>query len=559
MISGEQTVAVHEGERSINAVRWVLAFVGATLAIGSRAMEGGRSALIAIGIAGLVALIAAVMSWIPGWMAKIHVGPKLTVVVLQFLDIAASLGLVYVLSDLLPDAAWAVLTIPIVLASLRLNAVGVLWVWFISSLGYGALQQFDLVGRDNIPASTAEILERSAALLAVAAGVALLTRFLQAGWLEQAQLASEAEARLKSVQAIELAGREMRGRTPDEILMTCLHYVLDLGFEAATASAPNQPLRAVGNGDIVPADSVTEFLTVGVVELTEWNSPDGTIYSAAMIEQRSGTVISGWSLEPPGTLQAETLSELVAHASSGVELAGLMQQARYEADHDALTGLSNRARFDRKLREYTSKEQTVAMLFIDLDHFKRINDDHGHAMGDWALQQVSAILSELVDGLPARYGGDEFVAVLAGEKAMAAETLAVRLHEAVLAIATNRSVGEHKPIELSLSIGIAMAAGPVDPELLRRRADEAVFQAKADGRSTTSLAWLSPSSEPAAPLPDPVTGDTPLLPSSLRTAPSSALAAVMDDEAAPAGDVTLAPPLLADQPDTDPALPTPLG
>jgi diguanylate cyclase (GGDEF)-like protein len=478
-----------ESERSISAVRWVLAFVGASLAFGSRATSTGELPT-GVGIAVLIALVAAALSLVPGGLLRLRVGPKLGAVVIQILDVAAALGLVHVLSDVLPDSSWAVLTIPIVLASLRLNAVGVLWMWLASSLGYWALQRLDLVGSRHVPSSV--ILERSAVLLAIAAGVALLTRFLHAGWMEQAHLTGEAEARLRSVQAIELAGREMRGRTPDEIITTCLHHVLGLGFEAASTSGAEKPVSAIGNGAIIPADAITDFLAGGVVEMTEWDGPNGLVYSTAMLEPRSGTIIAGWSTEPPSTLGAEVLSELVAHASSGVELAGLMMQARYEADHDALTGLANRARFDRQLTSFTSQDEVVAMLFIDLDHFKQINDDHGHATGDWALQQVGAILSELVDGLAARYGGDEFVVVLGGRQAIEADRLAAEVHAAIATVARDRSAAEGKPLELSLSIGVAMAAGPVDPVLLRRKADDAVFQAKDAGRKTTATVWLSP-------------------------------------------------------------------
>ncbi len=492
-----KAAAAAETERSIAALRGVLALIGAALALGSRSADGGTAfSLQPIALAVAIVGAAGLLWWLPHGLRRLGLGPTPSATVMQLLDIAAALGLTYVVSDVLPDAAWALLTIPIVVASLRLNAVGVLWVWLVTSLGYTGLLWIDVVDPGRAAIGQSLVLERPGALLAIAAGVALLTRWLQAGWVEQAQLTDEAQLRFQHVQAIERAGREMRGRTPDEVVTTCLHHVVELGFDAATVTGGDRPIRAVGDGSIVPADETIDPPAAGTVGLTEWHGPEGCVYSAAMVEPRSNMVISGWSLRPPGTLQADALSELVAHTTSGVELAELLGQARFEADHDALTGLANRAQFERRLRASAREQTALAMLFMDLDHFKQINDRYGHEAGDWALQQVGAMLHEHIGevGLAARYGGDEFVAIIAGHAVADVQALATRLLAAVEEIAERSALG-HQRIELGISVGIALAAGPVDPDVLRRAADRAVFTAKGDGRGRTATTWVSPSSE----------------------------------------------------------------
>lgn len=485
-----------EIERSISVVRAVLALIGIVVVLGSRSPGRGEAGwLDGITVALAIVAVATVLWLLPPTFRRLAIGVSLSANLLQLLDIVAALGLTYVVSDVLADAAWAILALPIVFASLRLHAAGVLWVWLVTSLGYTALLWADLVDPGRTAINTSLVFERPGVLLTIAAAIALLTRWLQAGWAEQSQLTSEAQTRFQHVQAIERAGRKMRGRTPDEVVTTCLHHILELGFDAATATGANRTTRAVGDGSLVPADQIVDPPAPGVVEITEWQGPGERVYSAAMLEPRSEMVISGWSAQPQGTLQTDALSELVAHTTSGVELAQLLGQARFEADHDALTGLANRAKFERRHREMAQEPTMVAMLFMDLDHFKQINDRYGHETGDWVLQQVGAVLSEEVGegGLAARFGGDEFVAVLTGDEATAAPELADRVHAAVADI-ENRSAVQHRGIEIGLSIGLALASGPVDPDELRRAADGAVFLAKDRGRGTTSTTWLSPTS-----------------------------------------------------------------
>ncbi|MDM9620137.1 bifunctional diguanylate cyclase/phosphodiesterase [Rhizobium sp. S96] len=158
----------------------------------------------------------------------------------------------------------------------------------------------------------------------------------------------------------------------------------------------------------------------------------------------------------------------------------------YMAMHDALTGLPNRAYFSEHIQReaaHASAESPIALLYLDVDHFKHINDSKGHAAGDALLCQVAARLTELVkDGdLVARLGGDEFALVLRLTEDGCIERFAERLLTALSKPFDLDGVNEH----VTCSIGIAMAPDhAADDDVLMRYADLALYAAKESGRST---------------------------------------------------------------------------
>jgi diguanylate cyclase (GGDEF)-like protein/PAS domain S-box-containing protein len=166
---------------------------------------------------------------------------------------------------------------------------------------------------------------------------------------------------------------------------------------------------------------------------------------------------------------------------------------RHTAAHDSLTGLANRSRFHDVLRQDLARlrgagDLSVAVLFIDMDDFKEINDRFGHAAGD----QVLVAAGERIMGalrstdLAARLGGDEFVVLLSGIKAREeAERIAARLLELLRA---PFKVGDQTVVK-SVSIGIAMAdPTEPDPEALIRAADAAMYRAKVSGKDRFTIA-----------------------------------------------------------------------
>jgi diguanylate cyclase (GGDEF)-like protein len=172
--------------------------------------------------------------------------------------------------------------------------------------------------------------------------------------------------------------------------------------------------------------------------------------------------------------------------------ARLSQQLRVRAITDELTGAMTR----RALRELAPalieqqrrQQRDVAVLMLDLDRFKQINDTLGHPMGDAVLRFAAQVLraQTRVDTLLARYGGEEFVAVVPVEDLPAARRVAERLRHAV------ESAPWHQELRLrdviTVSVGVAMI-GPTEPlDAALQRADEALYRAKRDGRNQCQVA-----------------------------------------------------------------------
>jgi diguanylate cyclase (GGDEF)-like protein len=181
----------------------------------------------------------------------------------------------------------------------------------------------------------------------------------------------------------------------------------------------------------------------------------------------------------------------------------LVGELRRRSRHDGLTGLLNRRAIEEALvghvRSCARSGQRFVVMMLDLDHFKSINDRHGHPVGDLALKHVSHLLKSTlreVDHL-ARFGGEEFLAVLPGVSVPGARVLAERLRQTL-----NERPMSHEAlaIPVSVSIGIAQWSGAED-EIggLLIRADAALLLAKQRGRDRVVVAEpdTEPSGDPA--------------------------------------------------------------
>lgn len=167
------------------------------------------------------------------------------------------------------------------------------------------------------------------------------------------------------------------------------------------------------------------------------------------------------------------------------------ERSAYLATHDLLTNLPNRFlfidRFEQAVQNWKRNGNTFALLLIDLDHFKAINDQHGHEVGDQVLIETAKRMTRELRSCDtvARQGGDEFIVLLAnmlnGEDAeMVSEKLRTAIFEPI-----ETTVG---PIRVSCCIGIANCpAHGIELEILRRHADHAMYQAKDRGRNACAV------------------------------------------------------------------------
>ena len=159
---------------------------------------------------------------------------------------------------------------------------------------------------------------------------------------------------------------------------------------------------------------------------------------------------------------------------------------------DPLTGLANRRRFDERLGEEVRRAQAIGLpltlLVLDIDHFKRVNDTYGHAVGDVVLRQVATLIAAKSRHLDTvcRVGGEEFVVIVPGIEGPFAAASAERLRRAVAE--TPIPVEGQVDLSTTLSLGLATLREGETAELLFRRADAALYGAKRGGRDRVSLA-----------------------------------------------------------------------
>ena len=176
------------------------------------------------------------------------------------------------------------------------------------------------------------------------------------------------------------------------------------------------------------------------------------------------------------------------------------EQMRYKATHDALTLLWNRgailahlnSEFHRAQRELAK----ISLLLCDVDHFKRINDVHGHPVGDLVLQEIAAKLAGAIRPGDAvgRYGGEEFLVILSDCGAESLRRRGEQLRQAVASV----SFGRNLPgLSVSISVGamtIDGAASGQTPEVFLSQADAALYRAKLEGRDRLVIAEQQPQS-----------------------------------------------------------------
>jgi two-component system, cell cycle response regulator len=191
--------------------------------------------------------------------------------------------------------------------------------------------------------------------------------------------------------------------------------------------------------------------------------------------------------------------ELLARLRAGMRILELedrllhaQKEMEYQATHDSLTGLWNRpawkrllvAEFERAYRNATS----FAVLMVDLDHFKSVNDTYGHHAGDAILTEVGQVLQSLVRAYDhaGRYGGDEFILLAQGLSADDALQYAERVRVTLAQTTVNH---EGTSLSPTVTIGVAFAErlSECAPDALVRIADRALYEAKAQGRNCVFL------------------------------------------------------------------------
>lgn len=212
--------------------------------------------------------------------------------------------------------------------------------------------------------------------------------------------------------------------------------------------------------------------------------PDDPIEAKALLQKaREGLVQAGNKL----TAASQTMhANMQQQVSQMTDLSSRLEEAEHAARKDPLTGLANR----RKLAEFLSSlsdDINISFVMIDIDHFKKINDRYGHDAGDDILSELANVLNNSTrsSDMVARLGGEEFCIILPEADIKQAGVLAANLCQAV---SLHRFVGGTHHIDVNISLGVSQKKDDETSATSIKRADQALYQSKKDGRNCVTLA-----------------------------------------------------------------------
>ncbi|CAD6512787.1 diguanylate cyclase domain-containing protein [Paraburkholderia sabiae] len=287
------------------------------------------------------------------------------------------------------------------------------------------------------------------------------------------------------------------------------HAELAARFDAALAYMPHGLCTVDGTGNVVIANRRTAELFGATVEMLKLNVPLPEFIGHVGIAQFGETLhkrlveqCNAWlhdertpmDLELQDGRQLELTRNPVPDGSAVIIIEDVTQRRQTEAkilhlaSHDSLTGLPNRRELRDRLEQIlrvSARDQggACAMMYLDLDGFKQVNDRLGHCAGDEVLETVAARLSRVLrpGELVARLGGDEFAIIADHTTLPSVVALAQRVIRDI-ALPYHLSTGE--AVSIGTSVGIALAANDDSVDGLIRRADQALYSAKQAGRGT---------------------------------------------------------------------------
>lgn len=243
-----------------------------------------------------------------------------------------------------------------------------------------------------------------------------------------------------------------------------------------------------------PVSSTGHSGSAGVPEdiASPWPGlPDAVAVPLVHARRTIGVLVAGHDTSTgTGRVFRQALSDFAPVAAAGLVAASRYEEAQRQVITDPLTGLLNRTGFDRRLREELDRDHRAAMatgalVMMDLDHFKHVNDTWGHLVGDAVVRTIArhAIRAQVRSyDVPCRVGGDEFAVILPHTDLQHAVTVAERIRQAVLDAPTDTVGVPRGTVGASLGV-VSFVAGGVGPDDILARADRIMYRAKRRGRN----------------------------------------------------------------------------
>ena len=262
-------------------------------------------------------------------------------------------------------------------------------------------------------------------------------------------------------------------------------FTNDREFDGCGVGSPlDRPAATVGHGLFFPSSRALDACPYLK------NRPSGEASAACIPVSIAGRTVGvthavGRNNALPTKPEIETLNFTSRRGSERIAMIRAFTTSEMQAQTDPLTGLLNRRSLENSVRDPRESGMPYALAYGDLDHFKILNDTHGHEAGDQALRLFARVLGESLRpaDIAARYGGEEFVIVLPDCSTSTAISILERVRES-LALALN---GGHVP-PFTVTLGLASSAYAADFDDVVAIADQALLDAKAAGRNRVALA-----------------------------------------------------------------------
>jgi diguanylate cyclase (GGDEF)-like protein len=418
---------------------------------------------------------------------------------------------------------WAVLALPVIEGAIQFRMPGAIATWSAIAAGYSAAT---LTLSHHLGVAT--VGQRLAIVFLIAAPSSFLAENLVAEIAAHRRGRDAAEHRGSLLRNAALDGRKSTTLDVDEVLDVLRGTITDMGFcepqvfeligETPRLVArpvphsrdlfsvlPNEQVlaaadhaRNAGASVMWPPDDDHARWRVG-----QWDANarfgrfgNSKLFAVPLTPGETGTIVlvARWGSAglPPASqtesveLFADQAGASLRNAQMYLELQTLKDQLAHEASHDPLTELPNRRRFHEELERlcgHGRTEDSIGVLFLDLDGFKFVNDQFGHDAGNELLVEVAARLRRCVrpGDIVARMGGDEFTVLLTR---IDNPGPAIEVADRICAFMREQFILDAGVAQISTSIGIALApADTADPGDLVRRADGAMYRAKSQGKA----------------------------------------------------------------------------